>query len=128
MPLFLFIGKEEALMIRTVGDRIKEQRELIKMSQVELAEKMGVSKQTLYKYENNIVTNIPSDKIQIIAKVLGISPSYLMGWEHALTDDIAYLLSDDILLDNIKKLRKLNKEHQQTIFDNIAFWYEKEGH
>ena len=39
-------------MIKTVGDRIKEQRELNNMSQVELAKKMGVSKQTLYKYEN----------------------------------------------------------------------------
>jgi DNA-binding XRE family transcriptional regulator len=31
----------------TVGDRIKEQRELSRMSQVELAEKIHVSKQTL---------------------------------------------------------------------------------
>ena len=37
-------------MIKTVGDRIKEQRELNNMSQVELAKKMGVSKQTLYKF------------------------------------------------------------------------------
>nr|WP_242843822.1 MULTISPECIES: helix-turn-helix transcriptional regulator [Clostridia] len=36
--------------------------------QTELAEKIGVSKQTLYKYENNIVTNIPSYKIELIAK------------------------------------------------------------
>ena len=50
----------------TIGDRIKKQRELLGISQVELAEKMKVSKQTLYKYENNIITNIPSDKIEII--------------------------------------------------------------
>jgi repressor LexA len=118
-------------MIKTVGDRIKEQRELIKMSQVELAEKMGVSKQTLYKYENNVVTNIPSDKIQIVAQILDISPSYLMGWENNLSTDnadiIPDLMSDKELLDSVKKLIKLNKEHQQTIFDNIAYWYEKEG-
>lgn len=118
-------------MIKTVGDRIKEQRELIKMSQVELAEKMGVSKQTLYKYENNVVTNIPSDKIQIVAQILDISPSYLMGWEDNLSTDnadiIPDLMSDKELLDSVKKLIKLNKEHKQTIFDNIAYWYEKEG-
>ena len=119
-------------MIKTVGDRIKEQRELIKMSQVELAEKMGVSKQTLYKYENNVVTNIPSDKIQIVAQILDISPSYLMGWEDNLSTDnadiIPDLMSDKELFDSVKKLTELNKEHQQTIFDNIAYWYEKEGH
>ena len=68
----------------TIGDRIKKQRELLGISQVELAEKMKVSKQTLYKYENNIITNIPSDKIEIIGKVLEVSPSYLMGWEDNL--------------------------------------------
>jgi transcriptional regulator with XRE-family HTH domain len=98
---------------------------------VELAKRMGVSKQTLYKYENNAVTNIPSDKIQVAAQILDISPSYLMGWEDNLSTDnadiIPDLMSDKELLDSVKKLIRLNKEHQQTIFDNIAYWYEKEG-
>lgn len=119
-------------MIRTVGDRIKEQRELNGISQVELSERIGVSKQTLYKYENNVVTNIPSDKVQAVANVLNISPSYLMGWEDNLSsenaDIIPDLMSDKELFDSVKKLTELNKEHQQTIFDNIAYWYEKEGH
>ena len=38
----------------TVGERIKEVREKRGMSQVEFATKIKVSKQTLYKYENNI--------------------------------------------------------------------------
>lgn len=64
----------------TVGKRIKELRDKCGMSQVDLADKVSVSKQTLYKYENDIITNIPSDKIECIAKVLRTSPSYLMGW------------------------------------------------
>lgn len=64
----------------TIGKRIKELREKRGMSQVDLADKIYVSKQTLYKYENGIITNIPSDKIESIAKVFNISPSYLMGW------------------------------------------------
>ena len=51
------------------------------LSQVELADKIGVSKQTLYKYENDIITNIPSDKIEAIAKVTGATPAEIMGWE-----------------------------------------------
>lgn len=66
----------------TIGDRIKKQRELLGISQVELSEKIKVSKQTLYKYENNVITNIPSDKIELIGKVLEVSPSFLMGWEN----------------------------------------------
>ena len=109
-----------------------ESLELNGISQVELSEKIGVSKQTLYKYENNVVTNIPSDKVQAVANILNISPSYLMGWEDNLSsenaDIIPDLMSDKELFDSVKKLTELNKEHQQTIFDNIAYWYEKEGH
>ena len=115
----------------TIGDRIKKQRELLGISQVELAEKIKVSKQTLYKYENNIITNIPSDKIEIIGKVLEVSPSYLMGWEDNLENapDIRPdLMSDSELLDTLKMLMNLSKEHRQTIFDNITYWHEKEGH
>lgn len=66
----------------TVGERIKELRTKLGLSQVEFADKINVSKQTLYKYENNIITNIPSDKIEAAAKLGNISPSYLMGWDN----------------------------------------------
>lgn len=65
----------------TVGKRIKDLREKRGLSQVDLADKVSVSKQTLYKYENDIITNIPSDKIEAIAQVLNTSPAYLMGWD-----------------------------------------------
>lgn len=65
----------------TVGDRIRFQREALCISLTELATKVNISKQTLYKYETNIITNIPSNKIEDIAKVLNTSPAYLMGWE-----------------------------------------------
>ena len=64
----------------TVGQRIREYRQKAGKSQVELAKAIGVSKQTLYKYENDIITNIPSDKIELAAKVLDVSPAALMGW------------------------------------------------
>lgn len=64
----------------TVGDRIKEIRTERGLSQIDLATKVGISKQSLYKYENNIVTNIPSDKIEAIAEILRVDPGYLMGW------------------------------------------------
>ena len=65
----------------TVGERIRALRERLGISQVDFATKINVSKQTLYKYENNIITNIPSDKIEAAAQVGSISPSYLMGWD-----------------------------------------------
>ena len=115
----------------TVGDRIKYIREKKGIPQTELAEKMKVSKQTLYKYENNIVTNVPSDRIEKAAYYLNVNPGYLRGWEDNLIENNADLipdiLSDDILLEKIKKLMSLDKVHKQTIYDNIDFLYEKMG-
>ena len=65
----------------TVGERIKNLREKLGMSQVDFADKINVSKQTLYKYENNIITNIPSDKIEAVAAIGNVSPAHLMGWD-----------------------------------------------
>jgi transcriptional regulator with XRE-family HTH domain len=64
----------------TIGDRIKNLREYKKITQDDLAKHINSTKQTIHKYENNIITNIPSDKIEIIASVLDTSPAYLMGW------------------------------------------------
>lgn len=72
----------------TIGQRIKDRRERLGLGQTELADRVGISKQTLYKYENGIITNIPSDKIEAISKVLNSSPGYLMGW----SDNIDYVV------------------------------------
>lgn len=70
----------------TKGQRIRARREELNMGLTELAEKTHILKQTLYKYENEIVTNIPSDKIEVLAKALDTTPAYLMGWEEAFCD------------------------------------------
>ena len=72
-----------------IGDRIKSIREKIGMSQTELARKINSTKQTVYKYENNIITNIPVNKVEAIASALQTTPEHLMGWDNDYyrTDD-----------------------------------------
>ena len=67
---------------------IKREREKAGISQTDFAKMIKVTKQTLYKYEQGIITNIPSNKIEEIANALGLSPSYIMGWEET-TDESA---------------------------------------
>lgn len=45
----------------------------------DLAVAIGTIKQTIYKYEHGIVTNIPDDKVKALAKVLNTTPAYLRG-------------------------------------------------
>ena len=65
----------------TKGERIKQLRESANLTLEELAKKLHTTKQTIYKYEKNIVTNIPSDRIEALAEVLDSTPDYIMGWE-----------------------------------------------
>lgn len=65
----------------TIGERIRLARESAGYSQVMLADRINVSKQSLYKYETGVITNIPSDKIEAIAAATHTTPAFLMGWE-----------------------------------------------
>lgn len=66
-----------------IGDKIKSARLGARMTLEDVAQKVGVTRQTVQKYESGIVSNIPSDRIELLAKALGVTPAYLMGWEDA---------------------------------------------
>jgi repressor LexA len=63
-----------------VGDRIRERRKAIGLSAEQVAENMGVSPATIYRYESADIMNMRIDKLEPIAKVLRTTPAYLMGW------------------------------------------------
>ncbi len=68
-----------------IGEKIKFLREKNNMSQEELAKKVGYnSRSSINKIEKD-GRGIPSDKIQIFAKIFNISPAYLMGWNEENT-------------------------------------------
>ena len=65
----------------SIGSRIKERRELLNLSQEELALKLGYkSRSTINKIESGI-NDITQSKVVEFAKVLQTTPAYLMGWE-----------------------------------------------
>ena len=50
-----------------------------------VAEKLGVSPATIYRYENNDIKKFPTEILEPLAKVLHTTPAYLMGWEESAT-------------------------------------------
>jgi transcriptional regulator with XRE-family HTH domain len=88
------------------GSQIRKRREELGINQTDLAAQCGISKQTLYKYENDIVTNIPSDKIETIASKLHVTPDYIMEWEKGSDDYVIelYRRSDAETKEMVKRL------------------------
>lgn len=71
----------EVIHLTNIGEKIKERREYLGMTQEELAKRLGYkSKSTINKIENGI-NDITQSKIVAFAKVLNTTTSYLMGWE-----------------------------------------------
>lgn len=64
-----------------VGKRIKERRKQLGMSAERVAEIMGVSPSTVYRYESKEIKGMSIEKLIPIAKALQTTPAYLMGWE-----------------------------------------------
>ena len=62
----------------TLGERIRSLRKARGMTQQELADKLHTTKQTIGKYEQGIVTNLPLSRISELAQALSITPAYLI--------------------------------------------------
>lgn len=86
----------------TMGDRIRKARLEKGLSQAELAELLGYkSRSSINKIEVE-GRDIPRSSIVKFAQVLGVTPSYLMGWEDDKTDPLDDLTNK---YSNIKRIQ-----------------------
>lgn len=101
----------------SIGKRIKALREQNAMTLDEVAKRCNTTRQTIYKYENEIVTNIPYDKIELLAKAFDVSPSYLFGWEEKNSPDKLQLTEGEkVILD---LFRRVPEQQQQLVLQMI---------
>lgn len=65
------------------GDNLRRLREARHISVAALSAKVGASRQTIYRYEDGTITNIPQERVEALASALGVLPAELMGWQTA---------------------------------------------
>lgn len=107
-----------------IHDNIKKLRLERNQTLEEVGKSIGTSKQTIQRYENKEITNIPYDKIELLAKHFNVTPAYLMDWEETFTVEMA---ETDVALSNMNKrmkeyalkLANLPKEKQEHIMSLI---------
>ena len=108
--------------MNTIGERIKWLRkERCRKTQEDVGKYVGVGKATIQKYENAIITNIPSDKIELLAEVLETTPAFIMGWSENPERVPQQIISDSDKLDSeiIRLFLNLSPDGKKKVLDYV---------
>lgn len=100
----------------TIGKIIKQRRKELNISATELAEKIGVSRSTLFRYENGDIEKIPSGLIEPLDDILQVTSDYSL--EEIITlQDIRKEINRQIaiLLGEVDRLEKIVSELEEEI-------------
>ena len=64
----------------TTAERMKSRRKALGITAETVADHLGVSAATIYRYEKGDIEKMPTEIIKPLAEVLHTTPMYLMGW------------------------------------------------
>jgi transcriptional regulator with XRE-family HTH domain len=114
------------IQVTHIGERIKERRIELGMSQDELADRMGYkSRSTIAKIEKGI-NDVVQANIVKFAEVLNTSIAYLMNWEETekkndtITDAVLRMRTDSDFLSLVETLNKLDAEQIASVKTLLA--------
>lgn len=117
-----------------MAERIKERRLFLNYTQEELAQKLGLQKSAIAKYENGRVENIKRSVIAKMAEVLECSPAYLMGWDDKKSDEGSYakiqMIMDQQFIDLYSYWELLSERGKEKLIDyasDLCQIYKKEN-
>jgi transcriptional regulator with XRE-family HTH domain len=102
----------------TIGERIKARRQELKLSQREMAARLGYTDHTTLTRIEAGKIDLPQSRIVKIAEVLGVTPGYIMGWEQEPEDMgalAAMVLKEPGLLKLVKNYSVLDESDRATV-------------
>lgn len=68
-------------MASSIYDRIKERRLEMGLDADTVAQRLGISRATYYRYESKKIKKLPITILKPLADILDTTPEYLMGWD-----------------------------------------------
>ena len=98
----------------TIYERIKARRKELGLTADEVANVLGISRATVYRYESSEIEKLPITILEPLAKVLKTTPSYLMGWTES---QIIYEPKKEMLISNFDLL---NNSGQDKAIDYVS--------
>ena len=127
------------LNYKEIGLKIKQKRKSLSLTQLELAERVGLTESSISRYESGKIATMPTSTVNKICRVLNIEPSELLGltpensFEYDLKDVLSsiddlplYIKKDllDLLKQQIKICRRVynDKEKDNNLLKKIKNW------
>jgi transcriptional regulator with XRE-family HTH domain len=113
------------------------------LSYGDLSKMTGIPKSSIHRYANGTTKKIPIDAVRLIANAVGVSTSYIMGWdeeektpdEQTLTEgeklwlDLYHQLSTEtraVLVNMANAFESLPEDRQKFLLDAIRFAVENQ--
>ena len=105
-------------MPSTIGDRLKKLREKNRMTLEDVATYLNIGRPTVFKYETGAVAHIPSDKIEMLARLYSVSPAYIMCWSDDPEGQMESGQTDEAqtIAEAVNRLPKEKREQALNVF------------
>lgn len=105
----------------TVGEKIRQRRESINMSQEELAKRMGYKdRSSISKIEKGSDKNLSLETVQKIAEILNCSPLFLMGWSEDEKHDAQLSPQEEKFIERYHRLDAYSRSIVENMIEALA--------
>ena len=101
-----------------VGHRMKQRRKELKLSADVVAEKIGVNRSTVFRYEKGDIEKLPLEILEPLSEILRTTPQHLMGWDNNLDIMPIYSELEPPRQQKVYNLAERELEEQRYIQDH----------
>ena len=114
----------KGVIIMNIYEKIKARREELGLTIEEVANRLGVNKSTISRYESEQIKKMPIDFIEPLAEILKCSPEYLMGWDDNVDEIIPLNVITDMMsipiLENVTASCGTGSWAEEDIIDYVG--------
>lgn len=104
-----------------IGLKIKQKRKALNLTQLQLAEKVGLTESSISRYESGKIATMPTSTINKICKVLHIAPAELLG----LNSDNSFEYDLKEVISSMEGLPAEAKKELLELFKNQIAMYRR---
>jgi hypothetical protein len=111
----------------SIGKKLKMLRTKFNLTQEDIAKLLNVKRETIHKYENDIIKNIKYETVVKLAKIFNTTTEYLLGLDNNESEDIV-ISQEKLTKHNMAffKAKDISDEDKKKMIELIQEFYYKQ--